>query len=147
MTNRGLIFGLCGFEPRYKPVEKIIKAHKHNQLAQPRSQDWACTARTRSRRPSQTRTRLGFNLPHLSVINLENNPETQPSHIKGWEGDPRTALDTFSPPPPERSNSRELITLARSNLCRHCAHLVVNNIAIKPDKQDVGCYPPGAEPG
>jgi hypothetical protein len=36
-----------------------------------------------------------FNLPHLSVINLENNPETQPLHIKGWEGDPRTTLDTF----------------------------------------------------
>jgi hypothetical protein len=26
-----------------------------------------------------------------------DNPETQPSHIKGWEGGPET-LDTFSPP-------------------------------------------------
>jgi hypothetical protein len=96
ITHRVLIFGLCGFKPRYKLVERIIKAHEHNQLAWPRSQDLAYTTRTRRRRPSRTRTRLGFNLPHLSVINLENNPETQPSHIKGWEGDPRTSLDTFS---------------------------------------------------
>jgi hypothetical protein len=96
MTHWYLIFGLCGFKPRYKLVERIIKAHEHNQLARPRSQDLAYTARTRKIRPSQNQTRQGFNLPHLSVINLENNSETQPSHIKGWEGDPRTSLDTFS---------------------------------------------------
>jgi hypothetical protein len=27
MTHRVLIFGLCGFEPRCKPVEGLIKAH------------------------------------------------------------------------------------------------------------------------
>jgi hypothetical protein len=143
MTHRVLIFGLCGFKPRYKPVERIIKAYEHNQLARPRSQDLAYIAMTQRRRPIQNRTRLGFDLPRVSVINLENNSETQPSHIKGWKGDPRTSLDTFSPPSPERLNPRELITLARSNLRRHCTHLAVNTIAIKSDKQDIGCYPPG----
>jgi hypothetical protein len=141
MTHRVLIFSLCGFKPKYKLIERIIKAHEHNQLARPRCQDLVYTTKTRRRRPSQTRIHLGFNLPHLSVINLGNNPETQPSHIKGWEGDPSSSLDTF-PPPPERSNPREL-TSTRSNLRHRCKHLRYNTIAIKSDKQDVGLYPPG----
>jgi hypothetical protein len=52
MTHRVLIFGLCGFKSRYKPVERTIKAHEHNQLVQPRSQDLTYTARTQRRRPS-----------------------------------------------------------------------------------------------
>jgi hypothetical protein len=35
MTHRVLIFGLCGFKPRSKPVERIIKAHIYIRLAQP----------------------------------------------------------------------------------------------------------------
>jgi hypothetical protein len=34
--------------------------------------------------------------PIRSVLGLRDNPETQPSHIKGWEGGLET-LDTFSP--------------------------------------------------
>jgi hypothetical protein len=36
MTHRVLIFGLYGFKPRSKPVERMIKAHKGLYLAQPR---------------------------------------------------------------------------------------------------------------
>jgi hypothetical protein len=36
MTHRILIFGLYGFKPRSKPVERMIKAHKDLYLARPR---------------------------------------------------------------------------------------------------------------
>jgi hypothetical protein len=108
MTHWVLIFGLSSLKPRSEAFEGMIQAHERNQLAWPRSQDLAYTARTRRRRSSRIRKHLGFHLPPLSVVSLESNPETQPSHIKGWEGEPRTWLDTFHLPP-ERSNPRELI--------------------------------------
>jgi hypothetical protein len=40
---------------------------------------------------------------------LTDNPETQPSHIKGWEGDPKT-LDTFPPPHAGALDTLELST-------------------------------------
>jgi hypothetical protein len=76
MAHRVLIFGLSGLKPRSKTFEGTIKAHKHNQLVQPTSQDLVYTARTRRRRPSRIRTCLGFHLPPLSVDSLESNPET-----------------------------------------------------------------------
>jgi hypothetical protein len=102
------------------------------------------TARTRRRRPSQIRTRLGFIQPHLSVVNLESNHETQPSHTKGWEGDPKTPLDTFHLHPSARILESSP-TSARSNLCHRCKHLCCNTITIKSDKQDVGLYPSGGQ--
>jgi hypothetical protein len=32
----------------------------------------------------------------LYIVDLEINLESQPSHIKGWEGDPRTARHVFA---------------------------------------------------
>jgi hypothetical protein len=34
MTHRVLIFGLCGFKPRSKTDERMIKAHIYIRLAQ-----------------------------------------------------------------------------------------------------------------
>jgi hypothetical protein len=48
------------------------------------------------KKPSWIRTRLGFYLLTLYIVDLESNPETQPSHIKGWEGDPRTPRHFFA---------------------------------------------------
>jgi hypothetical protein len=36
MTHRVLIFGLYGFKPKSKPIERMIKAHKDPYLAWPR---------------------------------------------------------------------------------------------------------------
>jgi hypothetical protein len=94
--------------------------------------DLACNARTRRTRPSRIRTRLGFHLPPLYVVNLESNPETQPSHINGWEGCPRVPRNTFSIIHPSAR------ILERSTAVNTT---VVNTQAIKSDKQDVGLYP------
>jgi hypothetical protein len=39
MTHRVLIFGLCGFEPIYKPVERLVKACRGDDyLGRPRAE-------------------------------------------------------------------------------------------------------------
>jgi hypothetical protein len=72
---------------------------------------------------------------------MEDNPETQPSPIKGWEGDP-VALRHFSP-----SSTRALEFSRALHLRLDPIYaLVVNTTilttpSIKSDKQDVGYYP------
>jgi hypothetical protein len=101
-----------------------------------------CKVKIRGKKPSWIRTRLGFYLPTLYVVDLESNPETQPSHIKGWEGDRRTPLDTFSSPYTRALvTSRALHFSARSHLRHHCNTSTVATPSIKSDKQDVGLYP------
>jgi hypothetical protein len=50
-----------------------------------------------------------YSKPILSVLCLVDNPETQLSHIKGWEKGPE-ALDTFSPPHAGALEALELST-------------------------------------
>jgi hypothetical protein len=83
----------------------------------------------------------GLFKPTLSVFCLEENPETQPSPIKGWEGDP-VAARHFSP-----SSTRALEFLRDPHLRLDPIYaLAVNTTivitpSIKSDKQDVGHYP------
>jgi hypothetical protein len=99
-------------------------------------------AKIQRKKPSWIRARLGFHLPTLYVVNLESNPETQLSHIKGWEGDPRTFSRHLSPPNTRAlETSRALHILARSNLRHRYNTSIVATPSIKSDKQDVGLYP------
>jgi hypothetical protein len=98
-------------------------------------------AKTRRKRPSWIRIRLGFYLPSLYVDVLENNPETPPSPIKGWEGEPRR-VDAFPPPYTSVLESSSAFHLsARSNLRHRYNTSIVATSSIKSDKQDVGLYP------
>jgi hypothetical protein len=78
-------------DPRYSPTwfwsrkggyRREDKAHKDNSLAWPRSKT-SCKMKIRRKKSSWVRTRLGFYLRTLYIVDLENNPETQLSHIKG----------------------------------------------------------------
>jgi hypothetical protein len=101
----------------------------------------SCKVKIRRKKPSWIRTRLGFYLPTLYVVDLESNPETQPSHIKGWEGDPRTSLDTFATIHLSARNleSSPLFGYIQSTPSLYTS--IVVTPSIKSDKQDVGRYP------
>jgi hypothetical protein len=101
MPNGPSIFAYLVFGPGGTSTEGIIKPMK--LIAWRGLGEKLAMQGEDSKKPSWIRTRLGFYLPTLYVVDLESNPETQPSHIKGWEGDPRASLDTFRHHPPERS--------------------------------------------
>jgi hypothetical protein len=140
MTHRVLIFGLCGFKPRSKSVERMIKAHRSICLARrpwSRSLVHCKNSKEKTRSNSYSSRVLPTN---LYVTDLENNPETQPSHIKGWEGALEKILHFY-----HLHLSAQILESTSpwldSIYIAIVAHLALNTIAVKSDKQDVGCYP------
>jgi hypothetical protein len=95
MTNRSSIFTYLAFGPGGISIEGIARPIKIAAWRGPGA-ILGVQAKIRRVQAGLGSTRV-CSKRVLSVLCLVDNPETQPSHIKGWEGGPE-ALDTFSPP-------------------------------------------------
>jgi hypothetical protein len=83
----------------------------------------------------------GLFKPTLYVIGLENNPETQPLPIKGWEGDPAAIRCLFPPSTRALDPSRAPHPRLDPIYALAINTTTVITPAIKSDKKDVGHYP------
>jgi hypothetical protein len=95
MPNRPSIFAYLVFGPGGITVEGTARPIKTAAGRGPGA-TLGVQARIQRVQVDSPSTRV-YSKPILCVLYLMDNPETQPSHIKGWEGGPGT-LDTFPLP-------------------------------------------------